>query len=192
MKGIFRKLFDSLCDIHRKNGIKRVYLYAEEENEKALATYKKLGMDVLEGVSMYGFDFVYGKEELPNVTKIYSKKLVALSGEETKGLIDILKSNSSNHVPISIYSEDTLVGYLEYFEEFSDWRYGRTINIMTLLVKGGEGKEVMAWVLDCFKNHLGGLDVNAIRFFVGGEGEGRLKELVEIPRLHYYVLGADL
>lgn len=51
-----------------------MYLYAEEENEKALATYHKLGMEIVKGMSMHGYDFTYNNDILPESTKDYTIK----------------------------------------------------------------------------------------------------------------------
>lgn len=51
-----------------------MYLYADEENEKAIAAYNKLGMSIVKGISMYGFDFILSKDAVPETTREYGVK----------------------------------------------------------------------------------------------------------------------
>lgn len=140
-----------------------MYLYAEEENQKALATYQKLGMEIIKGMSMHGYDFIYEKNELPKASKDYTFKHETLK-DTNHNLVDILKTESNDHKPLCVFEGETLVGYAEYFEEFSDWRYGRTINIMKLLLTK-DGLDVFGGMLNYLKEKSPGLSVSAIRFY---------------------------
>ena len=116
-KGIFRKMFLEMCQCQRARGFKSIFLYAEKENERALAAYFKLGMSLAEGLRMYGFDFVYSGDQLPTVQKKYQ----IVPAEETPAqkidsFRDLLGGERLGNSGLEIHEGEELVGYAEYFQ----------------------------------------------------------------------------
>lgn len=57
-QGIFTSLFQTLVKLAKEQSVKQISLYAESSNERAMDTYRRLGMYVTKE-AIYGYDLVY-------------------------------------------------------------------------------------------------------------------------------------
>merc|ERR1711935_458293 len=58
-QGVFKNIYKQTLDLARNRGYNKVKLYVETDNAPAIATYKKLGMSILENDVVYEFDSVF-------------------------------------------------------------------------------------------------------------------------------------
>jgi len=83
-QGIFTSLFHTLIKLAKENSVRRVNLYVESNNQRALKTYTRLGMHVTEE-SLYGYDLIYSLKGFEMLKK-------SLHNNPTQYVFDVTES----------------------------------------------------------------------------------------------------
>lgn len=161
-------------------------------------------MHVTEEV-IYGYDLVYslkGYEMLKQSLWGKPVEYVFEAAQKAEGIVaelgqavDVLESPPSVNKQIRVYDCDKrLCMYAEYFDEFSDWRFGRIIYVSCLVVRQGIQMDVLLpqfvnWAV----NNLDGLKIQAVRFISARKGKEDLTiYLPGIEQLHYLMVRINL
>ena len=153
-KGYFKGMFNYMKEYSKNQGSPYMKLYAEYNNEKAIATYQRLGMYITKE-KLIQIDFCYGGKEVPEVLSEWAK---ALGEKEPKVEVEFARPEdvdfitgktdfevliggsdlgdfkegvakgiqlTENLVKIFVISKNQeRLGFAVLFPEFSDWRNG--------------------------------------------------------------------
>lgn len=129
-RGHFTALFQEAVRLAMQKGVRKISLYAENDNQRAKGTYRRLGMEIVP-LKMYSFDFVYGKAS-PNPVPFYQLQRIDKDHQQYKEWLSDKRNTLTdegyqerdwNHA-FALRKNGRLCALAKLFTEFSDWRFG--------------------------------------------------------------------